>query len=711
MDPRSTASSATAAAIPALGRRHANAGSLATSVALQGFVVLGAVLLFMLEPMTGRQLSVEFGAGVHVWNTCMMFYSGALVVGYLYAHWVAPRIGRGHLVLIAAALLWMAMEPRTAGYAGGPVLEVLWALLYRAAIPFVALSTTSIVAQQWLARRTDPSAEDPYHLYAASNTGSLLALIAYPLAIEPLFGIEAQRLLWNGLLVAYAGLAFLLVQPAAPMQYEAPAARRTTTPRMLAYWFALSASPAIALLAVTNLIVNELGSIPLAWVAPLAVYLCTFMLAFRGRCASGSRWRRYRAEIVALACIALTGKLAPPLLLLFWVALSAHAELHRVRPPAAELTTYYLVIGLGGWAGLAFVSLAAPLWFTDLIEWPLALVVLSGALLVRKRVSREPDPPADARRLRLLRAVTFACTAGTLLNFAARTLLEGPDAIALRNYYGVYRIAEKPVGLVSVPSSPRAETRYLVHGGTVHGVQLMGHDGGRHPLGYYHPASPVGEVMRSLPNGPLRVAAIGLGAGSVAAYFGADDTVAFYELDADGESIARTYFHYLRDSAASLRFVVGDARFSLARDAQAPDGYYDLIFVDAFSGDSIPAHLLTREALQGYLKKLRRDGLLLFHVSSRFYDFDPILRAAGEELGLHGAYGRSTAPLAPFESPTRAYLLSRNAQRVAALLGGDWRSDQSVESATLWTDDYQNALAPLFWRLRERVSSRAPDPG
>jgi spermidine synthase len=669
------------------------------------FVLQGALLLFTLEPMVGRRLIASHGAGFHVWNTCMMFYSGALLVGYLYAHWVVPRVGRWHLVFVASSLLWLGVGEMPEPGAGGPVLSVLVALLLTTAVPFVVLATTSVVAQQWLAASREPGSEDPYYLYAASNVGSLLGLLAYPFLIEPLLGLEAQRGVWGALLVGYVAIAFVLAprgRLVAPPLLADEAGERDRAPGMadVAHWFALSLAPSMALLAVTNLIANHLGSIPLVWVAPLAVYLATFVLAFRTRAEGGSFLRRNAPEIAVLALIGTTGSLAGPLGLLFLVALAGHSELHRTRPEPRHLTVYYLVVSAGGWAGAAFVSLAAPFLFSDLYEWPLSLLLLSATLWIGVRgLPAEAGSAPDARRRRILRLVVYAATAGTFFNLFARGLVEGFDAVTLRNPFGVYRISGTPAGAAGQFDARGAEARYLLHGGTVHGVQLTDPERRREPVGYYHAASPLGDALGSL-EGPSRVAVVGLGTGTAAAFFGAEDEVVFYELDPDGEAIARAHFSYLEDSPARVRVEVGDARLSLERDPTARDRSFDLLFVDAFSGDAVPAHLLTLEAMALYERKLKEDGLLLMHLSSRFYAFEPVVKAAAEALGLHAATARSTPPLEPLEMSTRAYVLARDPERLAPFLSRGWSSHEDVPAATLWTDDYVNVLSPLWHGLR-----------
>ncbi len=684
--------------------------------ALPFFVLQGALLMFMVEPMVGRRLVAVHGAGFHVWTTCMMFFSGALFAGYLYAHLLASRIGRWHLLFVASALLWLGVDAIPDPTSGGPVLPVLLSLLQTTAGPFCVLATTSVVAQQWLAGSSDQGSEDPYHLYAASNAGSLLGLLAYPLLVEPFLGLAAQRALWEALLVAYVALAVLLAprgarRTALPAPVERPVATLAGRRRLRAatYWFLLSLAPSMALLGVTNLIANGMGSIPLVWVAPLAVYLTTFILAFRRRPDRGSFLRQNWPELLALACIGLCGSMAIPLLLFFLVALAAHSELHRDRPEARDLTFYYLVIAAGGWAGAAFVSLAAPTLFSDLYEWPLALLILSATLVLgpwRKR-ALVPRLVGEARRMRFVGVLALAVSAGIVVSLFDRELEEGFDSITFRNPYGSYRITEQPAGLGEQFDAGGARVRFLVHSGTVHGIQVTDGVERRTPLGYYHPSSPVGDVLGRL-DGDRRVAVVGLGAGATAAYFDTGDEVVFYELDPDGEAIARAHFSYLADSAARIRVEVGDARLALARDPLAADGSYDLVFVDAFSGDSIPTHLLTREAIELYLRKLRPDGLLLFHVSSRFYDFNPVLKAAGEALGLHGALTWSSDPLEPLEMAARCYALARDPERIASLLARGWQPDAIVRPATLWTDDYVNVLAPLSSGLREKLAARLP---
>jgi len=686
---------------------------------LPTFVLLGASLTFFLEPMMGRQLTTRFGSGFHVWNTCMMFYSGALFLSYAYAYLVAPRLGAWHLLLVAAGFAWFA-SGTTAGSAEpstyAPALDVLSELIRSVALPFCVLATTSVVAQHWLASSGQRGSEDPYYLYAASNAGSLIGLLGYPLLIEPLFGLGAQEALWTTGFGVYALLAVVLVprrvdvglRPSRRIGRELDSPPVAAPWGRIAYWFALSVVPAVALLGVTNLLANGMGSIPLVWVAPLAVYLTSFILAFRRRPDHRSFLRRNWPELAVVACIALTLNAAPLLYLLLAVCLAGHSELHRLRPASRELGFYYLVLAAGGWAGTAFVGLAAPRIFADLHEWPLALVVLATTLIVGSRLwpSRDVAPEGD-RRHRFLRALVYAVAAGTIVNLGGRAALERFETVTYRNLYGTYRITHRPAGLGGEFDSRGVPIRYLLHGGTVHGLEAQGGPQRGTPIGYYHPNTPVGQVLTSLESGS-HVAVLGLGSGAAAAFLGAEDEITFYELDPEAEAIARRHFSFLDATAGRVRVVVGDGRLGLQSDPLAGDGNFDLIFMDAFSGDAIPSHLMTRQAIELYLRKLAPDGLLFFHVSSRFFDFYPVLTAARRDLGLHAAYATSQAPLEPLEMPAKGFLFARSGEPLAPFLAKGWRSDESLRAATPWTDDYVNVLAPLWSHLRTRVTVLRP---
>jgi len=687
------------------------------SALLPCFVFTGALLLFTLQPMVGRTLLPAYGGGFHVWTTCLMFFQGVLLAGYTYAHLVAPRIGRWHLLFVALPLLALpiAIEPDLAG--GATIASILAALAWGVALPVAVLSTTSVVAQTWLARARDGETRDPYWLYAASNAGSLLGLLAYPLLAEPLLGLGAQRFAWTALFVVYVGLA-LSVAPHATSTDRTDDEDRVTGdepasvgPGDIAYWFTLSMGPSVMLMAVTNAISHDVGSIPLVWVAPLAIYLTTFIFIFRDRPWYPRVLRRYWPELALTGVFVLSGWLLFPnwprialhLLVLFAVCMCGHAELHRRRPAASRLTTFYLVMSAGGFAGGVFVSLVAPAAFSRLHEYAIAVFMVAAAVGIGRRTAIEEWLTAGEAKLeRLVRTPLL----GAAFGLSALWLLPGvaaDDLFLLRNHYGVYKVGDKTRRIEHDGESRSVPAKYLVHNGTIHGLQVLAPELDREPTGYYHFSSPLGDAL-GLVDSPRKVAVIGLGAGGMAPYFGAGDEAVFYELDPDGERIARSHFSYLDDCEAEVRVVIGDARVELTADPLAPDGTYDAIVVDAFNGDAIPTHLLTREALAGYLTKLEDGGVLIFNITNRFYDLRGVLAATGRTLDLSSAYRfrADDEEIAELEIRSRWYVMTRNDETIEKLVDIGWQSadDASLPHASAWTDDYVNVLAPMLAELR-----------
>ncbi len=689
---------------------------------LAAYAFLGAFLMFTVEPLVGRIVVPQCGGSMYVWATCLMFFQGALFAGYLYAHLIGPKIGRLHLLVVAAPLLLLPLEIHAAP-GDHPIASLLVALA-RDVGPLVAvLATTSVLAQAWLARATGDGA-DPYWLYAASNAGSLGGLLAYPLLVEPWLGLERQRLLWAIGYLLYLALS-AAVAPGRPTQAEREEQESKPwweqpdpyLPRSIQwYWFVLTAAPSIMLVAATNAISFDVGSIPLAWVAPLAIYLVSFVLTFRSKPLAGGWLRRLWPELGLLGfAIAAAPNPLPSyptialhLVVLLGLCLAAHGELYRVRPASHHLTRYYLIVAAGGWAGGTFASILAPFLFDRLYEYPAAIVLLVTAFAVA-RAPRLGGILAGRRpRLEGLVRVPVASAAVGLSAVLLMPAPGGEQAVVLRNPYGLYRI-----GIRHHPATgaePAIDERYLLHNGTIHGGQLLVEGGGRLPIGYYHPASGVADAMAVLPR-PRRVAVIGLGTGSMAAYFGPGEEVTFYEIDPDGERIARAYFDYLKATRAFVRVVTGDARIELARDLQAPDGSYDAVIVDAFSGDAIPVHLLTREAIALYRAKIRPGGLLVFHISNRFYDLRGVLRATLEAEGLpsmvkHRPPGPS---LERFENPSTYVAATTDPALRQALAGRGWQDLQAaaeIGRPTPWSDDYVNVLAPLWAKLTSPRAKR-----
>ncbi|MCW8140366.1 MAG: fused MFS/spermidine synthase [Planctomycetota bacterium] len=708
---------------------------------------LGALLLFGLEPLVARLLLPACGGSFHVWATCLTFFQGTLLLAYLYCHLLAARLGRWHLAVAALPLLFLplALLPEhtpAAPLLGGltaagvgladpdsqaPVLSILRALVVGIGLPFGVLATTGVVAQSWLARSDLPGRDDPYPLYAASNVGSLVALLGYPLLVEPFVSLRAQRLTWSALFLGYLAVLALAAPrkaaadaPAPPPLADAP---RPAWSDVVA-WLGLSAAPSMFLVAVTNVISVDIGSLPLVWVVPLSIYLLSFVLVFGRRPFYPALLRRFWPEIclVGAFMFLLEGEKSLSrwmavvhLASLFVVCLVGHGELHLARPAPRHLTAFYLVLALGGWLGGAFATLLAPRLFTSLAEYLLALVLLAATFVWRHRLALPGWVRAESR-------LVLACSGLLVLIIAGRTahalfLHQREEPVHVRrNAYGIYRVVDRPLGFdlqaeVSAAlghADERLLLRKLLHGTTVHGAQVLHPTAGRWPISYYHREGPLGDAMavtrERLGGGPMTGGVVGLGAGTTAAYFDRPgDRVTFYELDPDVVDLARTHFRYLADceagSGAAPRMVVGDARLRLAHDDDAPAGGYDVLLIDAFSSDAIPLHLLTREALEVFTRRLAPGGLVVFHVSNRYYQLEDALVATARAAGLPAALRSSgdLLDLAPLEDPSTYVALAARAEALEPLLRRRWQRapERLGAGVTPWTDDYANLLRTL----------------
>ena len=669
---------------------------------LTAFVLLGALLMFGVEPLVGKVLLPSFGGSFYVWTTCLTFFQGALLLGYVYCHLVAPRLGRWHLVLVLLPLPFLPLTLSPWPDTGQPVLSIAATLGLGVGVPFAVLATTSIVAQSWLVRSTPPSQPvNPYPLYAASNLGSLLALLAYPFLVEPLVGLRAQRLGWSALFLVYVCVALVAGKRVGPVDSRRVVAAEEEEPReriglsRYLYWFLLSAIPSAFLLATTNVQTLDVGAFPFLWVLPLAIYLSTFVLSFRDEPWCPPWAKRFWLQIsVSGLVVWVSGALAVSLVhtilgslvhtfVLFLVCLVAHDALYRSRPSASRLTRFYLTLALGGWAGGLFVTFLAPVLFSRLIEYPLAIAALALTLGgyhfrdLKSWVREEPKAKVASSGLIILFAVAWIA------------FIPSPFEFTYRNYYGIYRVSEAKLST--------GTQRTLVSGGTVHGFQIQ--DQPKLATAYYGQASPLVDALGAF-SAPRDVAVVGLGIGTIATYFGPGEKLVFFELNPDNERIARKHFSYLDDSGAKPTVVTGDARLSLPE--QAADGQCHVLIVDAFSGDAVPVHLLTREALELYLRKVSPQGLVVFHVSNRFVDLRPVLLSTGETLGLeaHTKEGNPTDEQ-PFEFTSTWVCFSRSEQALKDLRAKGWKriSELDLDPARPWTDDHASLLGPFLSRL------------
>ena len=656
-------------------------------------MLLGALLLFSLEPFVGRSLLPSFGGGFQVWTTSLMFFQGVLFLAYLYAHFLAPRIGGTHLLLVLLACFWL---PPAVGVEldspDGSVLAILVELSARIAVPFFVLATSAVLAQSWWANSATPRGE-PWGLYAVSNAGSLIALIVYVTVIEPFVGLRVQARAWAGGFALYVLAAFGAWWTLRPTSRRVGAVSTDDEPfprsRVL-YWTLLSAAPSAFLMAVTNLIALDAGNLPLVWVVPLAIYLGSFILAFAEPSRVPLAVRRLWPFVGAVGVFFFSGGEAGggwidvliQLVVLGFVTSAAHAELHRTRPPAAHLTKFYSVVAFGGWLGGAFVALGAPAWFTGLWEYPLALFVLVLAFAI-------------ARRVELTKWIREGTWAARLITVAfAVTIIfkvidsgfddEGSTSIDVRRSpYGLYRVAEWFDG--------DTQLRDLISGHTRHGRQRVGQ---MTPLSYYHRAGPLGDVFDVHPPGVF-VGAVGLGVGAAAGHLESGDRVRFFEIDMTVSALARRHFTFLSGSAGEVEVIVADARLALEEERRAGDLQYSFLLIDAFSGDAIPTHLLTIEAMQLYLTRVEEGGVVLFHVSNRYYDLRPVLASNAERLELFAAQRERRRNLERDEDPSQYVAVAARAERIERLIAEHGWTALRPSGSDVWTDDRASLLGAL----------------
>ena len=719
---------------------------------------LNAALLFAVQPMFTKAVLPLLGGTPSVWTTALLFFQVALLLGYLYAHHAAGRLPPraqaavhvGFVVLAALALPIARPTGWSPPETGSPVPWLLAVLTVSLGAPFLALAAGAPLLQRWFARTGHRSAGSPYFLYAASNAGSLAALLAYPTLIEPRLTLGEQSRAWALvygalvlLLAACAALAAGRVAVASSAAVAPPAVpTRAPSARERATWTLLSFAPSSLLMGATTYLSTDVAAVPLLWVVPLALYLLSFVFVFARRrvLPHGLMLRLQPLVIAPLAVLMLVGTTKPlsvlatlHLLALFTTAMVCHGELAARRPPPERLTDFYLWLSVGGALGGVFNVLVAPRIFSSVWEYPLVLVL---ACALRPDLSR-PRRPARARVLDVAlpfalllaivlpvhfdlltlslegRANAAAWGAAGVVAFLfrarparlalgvaaligggvmAKRLAEGPPLFRARSFFGVYTV--------------RADGRYhmLANGTTLHGGQLLREGYAREPLTYYHREGPVGSVFATLPPRPegRRVAVVGLGAGTLACYAQPADAWTFYEIDPLAERIARdtALFTYLRDCAPRARVVIGDARRSLVG---APAGAYDLVLLDAFSSDAIPVHLLTREAVALYFQRLAAGGLLAVHVSNRHLDLVPVLAELARDARVAGVVGQDAnfteEQRSRLKSSSTWVVLTRRAADLAALARQPgWRTLPPRADVRLWTDDASDLISVFKWR-------------
>ena len=718
-------------------------------------LLISSSLLFIVQPMVAKMIQPVLGGTPAVWNTSMVFFQALLLGGYLYAHlstrWLGSRRQAVfHLIVMVVGLAFLPVaftSPSDPAGLSSPTIWLLGTLLIGVGWPFFVISTSAPLLQKWFSTIDHPRAADPYHLYAASNVGSVLALLAYPFIIEPRIGLLAQSILWTVaylILVASVAICAVILWKSPPPADEKesaeapPASRIPLTLGRRGRWVLWAFIPSSMMLAITTFITTDIAPVPLLWIPPLAVYLLSFILVFARRTIIPSTlwWSLFPVALITMMLLFLTH---PPLPL--WAETSLHfaaflifcmvfhGHLAADRPHTDSLTEFYLWMSLGGVLGGAFTALAAPVLFDQLLEYPLLLVIaaifFSPAHYMRRMV-RWPlllsliiggaytayvfypgtSDPLSLQMAAIVSVVLTIIVAILLVRYVPRHLNILLTAIAAlvciffalpdendlyqeRSFFAVHNVAVDHSGIFHT----------LYHGTTSHGVQGRTEELQNVPLSYYYPLGPLGDVFEVIDRrqAAQSIALVGLGTGSITAYSRENRLWDIFEIDPAVERIARNpeLFTYLKQCAENCRVTLGDGRLQLEA---AEDDRYELIILDAYTSSAIPVHLLTREAIQIYLDKLRPEGIIAFHISNRHLTLEPALTQAANELGLITRVRidqmEEDNPYYDLRANSSEWLIMSRSESAIRELAFDpqWMEFSPQDHIRTWTDDYANVL-------------------
>ena len=730
-------------------------------------IFVSALLLFSVQPLFTKMVLPRLGGSPAVWSVAMVFFQSLLLGGYAYAHFLMQLRNRMipivvHLVLLVVALLTLPLsiaggwgDPPASGYA-------FWLLgLFAVSIglPFFALAANNPMLQAWFVRTGHPDGPDPYFLYASSNIGSFLALLSYPVLLEPMFTLRTQNMIWTG----FYGLLILLIATCGVLLLRSPAsaavdvlAEHSDTPApnwiLRARWIFLAAVPSGLLIAVTAHISTDVAAAPLMWVLPLSLYLLTWVLVFQSRPLLPHRWMLLLQPLAiagVIVLLAIGGEqnllltLGGHLLCFFIIAMACHGELARTRPAARYLTGFYVALSFGGMLGGLFAGLIAPFAFSWIAEYP---ILLAMAALCRPPSGAERVPRWNFWYWPFLAVCALALIApswsdGTIMNWlddhrvpviggvavvsallalalnASRWKIFATVAVALvlirvypfddgrvetvRSFFGVHKILVTRNGQYHV----------LMHGTTIHGAQKFLNDDGTpitgrpEPISYYHRDGGIGRAItaiRERKGGPLRVAVIGLGSGTLACASAPGETWKFFEIDQSMVDTASDpkYFTYIKNCEPNLKPVMGDARLTFARE---PDGIYDMIIVDAYSSDAIPIHLATQQAMKIYKDRLAPQGVVVMHVSNRHLELESVVVGIAAANGMKSwVYDEDSNRDSEYIFATDVVVSARAEADVGKLASSDvWEKTDPDKKQRVWTDDYSNVLGAVYRRLRD----------
>jgi len=666
-------------------------------------VFLSAFLLFLVQPMVARQLLPVLGGSAAVWTTCLVFFQTALLLGYLYADFAAARLrprtqALTHVTLLAAALVTLGLHIRASqwGVVWHPMLTIFGLLSLIVGLPYFALSATTPLLQSWYTGsfRTAWS----YRMFSLSNAGALLALLVYPTLIEPHVTLRTQTRGFSTGFFVFAvlcgGIAWSVRQTLPERKtIEAENASQPISSQQRALWLLLPGCASLLLCAFTSHLSQNVAAIPLLWILPLSAYLLSFIIAFHSPQAY-PRWIMVRLAACTLGILgylahdvhqALPVQLSVPLYCgcLFVLCFFFHGEVYRLRPVAGSATGFYLQLSLGSALGSLFVGVIAPNIFRANYEMAMGLVLAAVLALV------------VMWNFGIVARLFWSALALALVwvGVVQARAWQQDALVQLRSFYGTLRVTETHWPPLA------GTTRTLYHGTIQHGVQFFGNGMRMQPASYYAPSSGVGLALRFCCEGRTkRVGVVGLGAGTIAAYGQPGDVFRFYEIDPLVERIARSLFTYLRETPAHADVVLGDARFSINRDRSDP---YDVLVLDAFSGDAVPVHLLTQQAVALYRKHLAPDGILAFHISSQYLDLEPVLAREAQQAGMHAVTVHSAGDESHGIFVSDWVLLTNNEKFLARPeMTGVAHASLMRSDVSLWTDDYSSVLRILKWQPR-----------
>ncbi len=660
-------------------------------------IFASAFLLFLVQPIIAKEILPWFGGSAAVWTTCLVFFQVALLAGYAYADFTTRRLtpraqATLHIALLAASLAVLPIIPDAGWKPAGdedPGLRILGLLVLTIGPPYFLLATTGPLVQAWFAR-TFPRGT-VYRLFALSNLASMLALIAYPFAFEPWITTAAQAQSWS---IGYASFALLCMAsalyglrkanaeaaagaPASPAPEAAPSPSRFD----LFLWLALSAMGSWMLLAITNHITQNIASIPFLWLVPLALYLLTFILCFESDGWYQRSWLLGPTAVILGFCawglqttdVTLDIKIAVPLYLtgLFMFCMFFHGELAKMRPAPRYLTRFYLMVSLGGALGGLFVGLLAPRIFPTYFE--LGLGFVAAGILATLTLRKQPF-------FVWIVPLALAGVCGHFWNKQVEQLQED-TRVMVRNFYGTLRT--KDIGTAQSDDG----VRRLIHGVILHGEQYLKPDRRAEPTTYYGPDSGIAIAIKNTEQQNQRVGVIGLGTGTLAVWGKPGDHYHFYDINPQVVGIAQSEFTFLQDSKAKIEISLGDARLSLEREAPHD---FDVLAVDAFSSDSIPVHLITREAMAVYLHHVKAGGAIVFHVTNRFLKLAPVVKQIADELGLYTALIIDDAEETSL-SKTDWVIVTRDKSLIAReAIAQKSTAIDVIPGLRLWTDDFNN---------------------